>query len=83
MTMQSFRDALERALLYTSRVSVDAAIKESTVLIERLKKTQDALRRRANRYAATADRYERRSVEDHAHADRAAKVIAKLEDIFG
>lgn len=82
MTMQRLRDLIERALLYTSRVSVDAAIKESTVLIERLHKTHDALRTRAERYAATAEKYERRSAADHSHADRALKIVSKLEDIF-
>jgi hypothetical protein len=77
------RNMIERAMLATSRMSVDVAIKESTALIARLKRTQAALNARAARYEALADRYDNRAVADRSHSDRAAKVIAKLEDIFG
>lgn len=81
--MQVLRDLFERAMLATSRFSVDEALKESNALIERLQRTQTALRARAERYQSMSDRYENRAAVDHTHADRAAKVIAKLEDIFG
>ena len=83
MNFQTARDLFDRVMLYTSRVSVDAALKESTALVARLKKTQDALRARAARRLAAADRHAWRAAEDHANADRAARIVDKLEEIFG
>lgn len=83
MNLHMLRAAFERLMLRTARLSVDAAIGDATAMIERLHRTHDALRTRAERYEAVAERYDTRAAADHQHADRALKVVSKLEDIFG